>query len=145
MIGANMRDEKLILDPDQIAFRKIYKDMIREKKITVVFRPAARLCGDFRGYCEGQIVTVGIIDKVGADWGALPPVFLDESFGKIKIISAEARQIKELTSDDFIGSSPDVQDTTTLKFHMGIIYNLSPEQMTDDSVVTKIRFEYLQY
>lgn len=142
---ADMQNKKLVLDPNWIAFRKIYKDLIKEKKITTVFRPAARLCGDFRGYCEGQIVTVGIIDKVGADWGALPPVFLDESFGKIKITSAEARQIKELTSDDFIGSSPDVQDTTTLKFHLGIIYNLSPEQVTDDSVVTRIQFEYLQY
>ena len=140
----DIQNEKLVLDPNWIAFRKIYKDLIRGKKITTIFRPAARLCGDFRGYCEGQIVTIGIIDKVGADWGALPPVFLDESFGKIKIIRTEAKQIKELISEDFAGSSPDVKDAETLKFHLGVIYNLSPDQVNDDLTVTKITFEYLQ-
>jgi len=136
-------EKKLVLDPNWIAFRKIYKDLIKEKKITVVFRPDERLCGDFRGYCEGQIVTIGVVDKVGADWSKLPPVFLSEDFGKIKIINIEAKKIKELTKDDFTASSPDVKDATTLKYHLGIIYNLPPEDVMEDSTVTKIQFEYL--
>lgn len=134
---------KLDLDPSWIAFRKVYKDLVKMKRITTVFRPTARLCGDFRGYCKDQIVTIGIIDKVGADWGGLPPVFLDEAFGKIKITEIEAKKIKDLTIDDFLNSSPDVQNTETLKYHLGLIYNLSQEDINDESMVTKIQFEYL--
>jgi len=136
-------EEKLKLDPNWIAFRKIYKDLVKEKKITVVFRPDERLCGGFRGYCEGQIVTIGVVDKVGSDWGKLPPVFLNEDFGKIKITNMEAKKIKELTKDDFTASSPDVKDVTTLIYHLGIIYNLAPEEVSENSTVTKIQFEYL--
>ncbi len=136
-------EEKLELDPSWIAFRKVYKNLIKNKKIVTVFRPTARLCGDFRGYCEGQIVTIGIIDKVGADWGALPPVFLDESFGKIKIINIEAKKIKDLIESDFEGSTPDVCNILTLKYHLGLIYNLPHEEVDDESIVTKIQFEYL--
>lgn len=142
--GNFMDDKKLKLDPNEIAFRKIYKDLLKEKKITTVFRPTVRLCGDFRGYCEGQIVTIKVIDSVGSDWGSLPPVFLDEDFGKIRIVKMEAKRIKELTEDDFNGSSPDVRDITTLKYHLGIIYNLPPENVSDESEITIVRFEYLQ-
>ncbi len=138
-----MLDKKLNLDPNWIAFRKIYKSLIKEKKITTVFRPTTRLCGDFRGYCKEQVVTIGVIDKIGADWGALPPVFLNESFGKIKITDINAKKIKEFSKDDFLGSSPDVQNVESLKYHLGLIYNLSYDEVDDESMVTKIQFKYL--
>ncbi len=138
-----MADKKLNLDPNWIAFRKIYKTLIKEKKITTVFRPTVRLCGDFRGYCQGQIVNIGIIDKIGADWGALPPVFLDESFGKIKITEITAKKINKLTENDFFGSSPDIQDIKSLKYHLGLIYNLSYDEIDDEYMITKIQFKYL--
>ena len=137
-------EEKLNLNPHWVAFRKIYADLLKDRKITVIFRPEKRLCGDFRGYCEGQIVNVGVIEKVGADWGKLPPQFLDESFGKIRIEKMEAKRIGNLKKEDFIGSSPDVFDVTSLKYHLGLIYNLAPRQLTDDSLVTIIKFSYVQ-
>jgi len=138
-----MLEKKLNLDPNWIAFRKIYKSLIEDKKITTVFRPTARLCGDFRGYCEEQVVTIGIIDKIGADWAQLPPVFLNESFGKIQIIDITAKKIRDLTEDDFFGSSPDVKDKKSLKYHLGLIYNLTHDEVSDESVITKIQFKYL--
>ncbi|MEK7556323.1 MAG: hypothetical protein AAB523_03520 [Patescibacteria group bacterium] len=137
-------EEKLNLNSNWVAFRKIYSDLLKDRKITVIFRPEKRLCGDFRGYCEGQIVNIGVIEKVGADWGKLPPQFLDESFGKIKVESIEAKPIGDLKKEDFIGSSPDVLDVVSLKYHLGLIYNLAPHQLTDESVVTVIKFSYVQ-
>ena len=137
-------EEKLSLDPNWVAFRKIYADLLKEHKITVIFRPEKRLCGDFRGYCEGQVVNVGVIEKVGADWGKLPPKFADASFGKIRIENMEAKRIGDLKKEDFIGSSPDVFDVTSLKYHLGLIYNFAPSQLADDSLVTIIKFSYVQ-
>jgi len=135
---------KLNLDPNWVAFRKIYKDLLNKQKITTIFRPDKRLCGDFRGYCEGQIVNVGVIEKVGADWGKLPPKFTDEDFGKVEIVNIEAKRVGDLIKEDFIGSSPDVFDITSLKYHIGLIYNLSPEELTDNSIITRMQFRYLQ-
>lgn len=135
--------KKLHLNPKEMAFRKIYFKLLKDKKITTVFRPQKRLCGDFRGYCQGQIVAAKIIDKVGADWAGLPPRFLPRFKQEIKITKVKTKKIKELTKQDFIGVSPDIYDQKSLQFHLGLVYNLSPDQITNGATVTKINFEYL--
>ena len=53
------------------------------------------------------------------------------------------KRIGDLSSMDFDGSSPDVKDKNGLIYHLGLIYNLSADELTDDTVVTRIEFEYL--
>src|ERR1035437_9116028 len=134
---------KLNLPRDEMAFRKIYKDLVNSKKITTVFRPGKRLCGDFRSYCLGEKITIRIIENFGADWAKVEPQF-DSNFKKqIEIIGTTAVKIKEFKKVDFEGSSPDVYDTKSLQHHLGLIYNLSIEDVGDESVVTKIQFKYI--
>lgn len=134
---------KLELPRDEIAFRKIYKDLIIKKKITTVFRPGKRICGDFRGYCSGEIIKIRIIEKIGADWAMLPPKFEEDFIKKIEIVNIESFPIKNLKEKDFSGSSPDVFDKKSLIHQLGIIYNLSIEELQDDSLITKITFKYI--
>ncbi|MFA6797510.1 MAG: hypothetical protein WCR40_02295 [Candidatus Paceibacterota bacterium] len=134
---------RLELPRDEIAFRKIYKSLIANKEITTVFRPGKRICGDFRGYCSGEIIKIRIIEKVGADWAILPPKFEEEFIKKIEIIETKSFPIRDLQKEDFNGSSPDVFDKKSLLYQLGIIYNLSVEELQEDSLITKITFKYI--
>jgi hypothetical protein len=137
-----MEDKKLSLNPNEMAFRKMYQALLEQEKITTVFRPGQRLCGDFRGYCAGQKIELRVIEKVGADWAGIAPQFIT-GFSKGAIIKEiETKTIGELTEKDFEGSSPDISNTDSLKHNLGLIYNLSNEELTNDSVITRIIFEY---
>jgi len=133
----------LDLPKDEMAFRKIYKDLLESEKITTVFRPGKRDCGDFRGYCPAQIVDAKVLDSIGADWAKVAPKFLEGFLRKIKIKSVEIKTLGALRKEDFSGSSPDVQDIESLIYHLGLIYNLEKGALKHDSVVTKITFEYI--
>ena len=135
--------KKLELPRDEIAFRKIYKNLIIKKKLTTVFRPGKRVCGDFRGYCPGEVIKIRIIEKIGADWAMLPPEFEKDFIKKIKMVAIKSLPIKELKSEDLIGSSPDVFDQNSLIHHLGLIYNLPMEELQAESLITKITFEYI--
>ncbi len=134
--------DKLNLPRDEMAFRKIYKDLVLNKEITTVFRPGKRLCGDFRGYCPGEKITIRLIENAGADWAKVPPQFDSEFKKEIEIVGMDAMKISDLKSDDFIGSSPDVHDTKSLQYQIGLIYNLSFDDISEDAIVTKIQFKY---
>jgi hypothetical protein len=134
---------KLELPRDEIAFRKIYKDLIIKNKITTVFRPGKRICGDFRGYCPGEVIKIRVIEKTGADWAMLPPEFEQDFVKKIEMIEIKSLFIKDLKKEDFEGSSPDVFDKNSLLYHLGIIYNLPVEKLQDDNLITKITFKYI--
>ena len=138
----NTKSGKLLLDPNEIAFRKIYKNLVEDQKITVIFRPGKRFCGDFRGYCAEQKATIRIIDKVGADWAILPPKFLRGFSKKVTIKETDTKTFAELKKSDFRGSSPDIYDKESLKYNLGIIYNIDENEFTDDFIITKTTFTY---
>lgn len=133
---------KLFLDPNEIAFRKIYRGLLEQEKITVIFRPGKRFCGDFRGYCEEQEATVRVIDSAGADWAMVPPKFVPDFSKNVIITEVETKTLGELVEADFKGSSPDIHDKESLKYNLGIIYNIDDKEFTDDFVITKTRFVY---
>ncbi|MFA5997054.1 MAG: hypothetical protein WC791_01040 [Candidatus Paceibacterota bacterium] len=135
-------ESRLFLDPNEMAFRKVYRTLLENKKVTTIFRPGRRLCGDYRGYCSDQEVTIKIIDKTGADWAMLPPKFIEDFSKEIIIRDVQAKKLAEFTNDDFWGTTEDVRDVVSLKYHLGVIYNLSDDELTDDFVVTKTIFEY---
>lgn len=127
---------------DEIGFRKIYSDLVRDQKITTIFRPGERTCNLDKGFCEGETINIKIIDKVGADWAKLPPETI--SFNrKALILTAINKKIGELNSLDFRGASPDIFDKQSLIYNLGVTYNLPPSELTDDSIITKTTFTYL--
>lgn len=136
--------EKFYLPSDEMAFRKIYKPLVEKEILTTVFRPGQRLCNDFRGYCPGDIVKAKIITELGSDRAKLAPKFLDNPIKFIKIGSIKAIKIKDLKPSDFKGSSPDVRDKQSLKYHLGLIYNLDPASLSDEAEITRINFIYLK-
>jgi len=127
---------------DEIGFRKIYSDLVREQKITTIFRPGERLCNLNKGFCEGEIVNIKIIEKVGADWATLPPE--TSTFNqKALILSTVNKEIGAFTKADFVGASPDIFDKQSLIYNLGVVYNLPPSELTDDCIITKTTFMYL--
>ncbi len=137
-----MKVSRFALPQDEMAFRKIYRVFLEQETVTTVFRPGRRLCGDYRGYSVGQIVKARVIDQLGLDRTRVGPIFLPKPVKLIKMVSIETRVIGSLVADDFQGSTPDVHDQTTLVFHLGLIYNLDPQSLAGNSVVTRICFTY---
>ncbi len=136
-------NDQIRSDTSWIAFRKVYLDLIKERKVLTVFRPGPRPCGSPQGYCENQIVNVRVIDEAGANWADLPPKFLHLDLSQIKMKKIELKKINELTESDFKDSSPDVKNVEALKYHLGLMYNLFLKDLSDDSIVTKISFNYI--
>lgn len=134
---------KLQLNPNEMAFRKVYKELLEKEKVTAIFRPGKRVCGDYRGYCLEQKVTVRVIDKVGADWAMLPPKFMRGFSKNVVIKDIETKKLKEFKKSDFRGATPEIRDRESLEYNLGIIYNIPQEEFTDDFLVTKTTFTYL--
>jgi len=133
----------LVLPSDEMAFRKVYRPFLETGNVTTVFRPGRRYCNDWRGYCEGQIVKAKVLEKPGADWACVPPQFEDGFERRIKITSIVAKSIGDFSDSDFEGSTPDVYDLESLRYHVGLIYNLSLRDMNDDFLVSRIAFEFI--
>ncbi len=128
---------------DEIAFRKIYTDLVKERKVTTIFRPGRRLCGDPKGYCKGEIVTIRIVERVGADWAHVPGELRDDVGERVEILDVVCMPLGSLTSTDFDGATPDIYDQESLRYHLGALYNLSPDEIDDQKVVTKTTFRYV--
>lgn len=133
----------LVLNPDEMAFRKIYWSLLSQERITTVFRPGKRTSGMPRAYVEGQIVKARVIDSIGADWAGVPPQFVSDLSRQIRIKKIQAKRLGELKRADFEGSSPDVTNKLSLRYHLGSIYNLYGEDLKDDAWITIIKFEYV--
>lgn len=133
---------KLFLNPNEMAFRKIYWPLLSSRKMTKVFRPGKRQSSDERGYRIGQTVVARVIDFIGADWAGIPPEFMKDLFVTIRIEQVETKRICDLLDDDFVGSSPDVCDQLSLRYHLGVIYNMFQDEIGDESLVSVISFSY---
>jgi hypothetical protein len=109
-------EKKLMNKPprDEIWFRKIYMDLIRDHKITTIFRPGVRLCNSNKGFCNGEVLRVKVIDKVGADWADLHGRTLTDFEYQVRVLDTKVCPIKSLTVEDFQGSSPDISDVSSL-------------------------------
>jgi len=129
----------LYLPRDEMAIRAPYWNLVTEKKLVTVFRPGNRLCGDFRSYCPGEIVKLRLLSRVGADWAGLKPEFVKNETYEVVINSQEVIKSSDIDKIDFTGSSPDIKDKTSLLYHLGIIYNMSLDEITE---VTRTMFSY---
>lgn len=134
---------RLELPKDEMAFRRIYRDLLEKELLTTVFRPESRECHDERGYCVGQIVKARVLDVPGSDKNGTQPSFLEEVHKIICIENVEVKTIGSLIKKDFQGSSPDIQNVESLRYHLGIIYNLDPSDITNEKVITKITYSFI--
>ncbi len=134
--------KRLNLNPDEMAIRSVYEDLLKEKKLKTVFRPGERDCKKNRGYCESQVVKARVIEKTGADWAFVPPRFNGYK-DDIMIKKIYVKKMRDLKEEDFFGTSPDIKDKESLRYHLGLIYNLPLRTLHDDFFVTIINFEYL--
>lgn len=137
-------NDSMRFDTKYIAFRKIYMDLFLDGKLKVVFRPGIRACGDLKGYCEGETPKVRIIDQLGADWADIPPTFIKKDFGKILIKKVEVKKIKDFTDNDFSESTPDIKNKESLRFHLGLVYNMGIDELGDDYYATRMEIERIK-
>ena len=128
---------------DEITFRKIYTPLVKARTVTTIFRPGRRLCKDPKGYCKGETVTLRIVEKVGADWANVPGQLRDDVGERVEILDVVCVPLGSLSSADFSGSTPDVFDQQSLRYHLGTLYNLSPDELDKETPVTKTTFRYL--
>ncbi|WP_372371436.1 hypothetical protein [Candidatus Uabimicrobium sp. HlEnr_7] len=125
-----------------MAFRKQYENLVLKRELTTIFRPGNRVFPNWRGYKQGEVVTLRVIEKVGDDTKQIPPTFNNIKL-KIKISDIQVQNIEKLTENDFVGSSEDVQDVLSLKKHLGHIYS-KPISYYNEQLVTKIKITYLE-
>jgi len=136
-------NDRFFLNPNEMAFRKIYWPLIESEQVTKVFRPGDRSCGCWRGYCSGQEIELKVIDKIGVDWARVEPIFDSGLCKKVAIREVIVKRIKDLIDEDFKGATPDVYDQASLRYNLGVIYNFFPEELTDDTPITITTFAYL--
>ena len=86
-------------------------------------------------------MTLRVIEKCGSDEKRIPPIFNDIKL-KVKIAHIAVVNIEDLTANDFVGSSSDVQDIYMLKKHLCSIYGKNVTDY-DNKDITKINLEYL--
>jgi hypothetical protein len=125
---------------DEMAFRRRYQPMLFARTLTTVFRPGDRLWPNWRGYRQGEIVTARVIARPGSDALGIPPEFTSTRIS-IGIVDIRVFTPEALTADDFLGSSPDVHDSGSLRVHLLGIYGRPLSAYGD--VVTRIQFDYL--
>ncbi|GEM_PF-679832 len=132
-------------NPAEMAIRRIYTDLVRNKTLTRVFRPDARSCGGFKGYCPGEKITIRIVQEMGTDHPPAPraPLFFPEAAAHVQIEAVCVLALGALTPEDFIGAGPDVTSQETVRRHLGLIYNLDPESLGPEATITMITFSYL--
>jgi len=128
------------LPREEMAFRKNYETLVKQRRLTTVFRPGNRLYPNFRGYKPREIITARIIEKPGSDQRKIAPVF-NEVRMPVRIAEIHALNIHDLTPADFEGSSPDVQNIHDLINHLEFIYR--EPLATYDYEVTRIHIKYL--
>ena len=128
------------LPRDEMAFRKTYEALIIEQQLTTVFRPGNRLYPNYRGYKHQEVIIARIIEKPGCDEREIAPVFSDFKI-PIEISDIRTFDIFDLTSADFRGSSPDVQNLDQLLTHLEEIYDRPISSY--ENTVTRIQIKYL--
>ncbi|MCF7798395.1 hypothetical protein K9M74_00670 [Candidatus Woesearchaeota archaeon] len=131
---------RLELPRDEIAFRKEYESLVEHGLLTTIYRPGNRIYPEWRGYKPGELVTARVIQQPGNDALMIPPRFKDIA-RPVKIKNIQLKSLDELSAQDFMGSSPDVQSVNDLINHLQWIYTKTPAEYNNQ--VTKIELEYL--
>jgi len=129
---------------DEITFRQVYLDLLQAHKITTIFRPGQRTNDHPKSYHKGEVVTLRVVERVGADWAHVPGELRSDIGLRVEITDVVCKPLGLMHTNDFEGSSPDVYDQQSLKYHLGALYNLPPSELTSEAMVTRTTFRYLK-
>ncbi len=123
----------------ELWFRVVYKQLIKNKKLTAALRPGNRISPHPKGTKVGEKVTLRIVLKPGDD-ETRQSAILDNKFKKnAQITALTVKPLGQLTKKDFLGMSPDCQSLEDAKYHLGLIYN---KIFSNKDLVTIIRWKY---
>lgn len=119
--------------------RFVYRASILARELTTIFRPNLPKYTEL--FKPGLTVPIRILRHPGKPEADIPPEFTaDKVTAKVKSINC--RNIKTLKNSDFVGSSPDVHDEISLRYHLGLIYDGPFDDPRWDQGVIKIELEY---
>lgn len=125
---------------DAIGFRMVYRNLVLSHSLTTIFRPDNPKYKEL--YCCGPIVEGRIITEPGNSRLNINPAYTDDAV-YLKAKSVRRIALQDLKPEDFIGSSPDIQNVQELIYHLGMIYNKPAEEFMPDTKVIRIELEYV--
>lgn len=125
---------------DAIGFRMVYRDLVLSRSLTTIFRPNDQKYEELYG--TGSLVEGIIIQQPGSASLSIKPIFTEDTI-RLKVKSIKRIALKNLKQEDFLGSSPDVQDTTGLIYHLGMIYDKPANSYVPNTKIIKIELEYV--
>lgn len=125
---------------DDLGFRMVYRGLVLSSSLTTVFRPGRAKYEEL--FKPGKVVKGKIIRLPGNPEQRRNPVFTADEI-TLKIKSLKKILLKHLRPVDFFGSSPDVKDTDSLIYHLGLIYNQPVGSFNPDTIIIRIEFEYV--
>jgi len=126
---------------NEIWERKVYESLIKNRQLTILFRPGDRVCdiGKVKCFNEGEEVTIKVLKKPGDSHRDIKPEF-SSVIEKGIIEEIKKISLSSLLRKDFKNSYPNVTSQETLRYHLGLIYNKEPSSFKE---VTKIKIKYL--
>lgn len=136
----------MALPRDEMAIRKVYEPLVVSGDLKTVFRPGNRVCSEgedvTRCYWEGEEITVRIVEVPGSDVHEIAPKFSESVMRSVRIFKIENIAFEDLILEHFEGSSPDVQTSEQVAYHLGLVYGRTPDQVMKEGV-TRIGLKYL--
>lgn len=130
----------MLKSENEIGFRMVYRDMVLSRSLTTIFRPDDRKYEKLYG--AGSLIKGKIIEQPGSASLEINPVFTEDTV-RLEVKSIKKIALKDLKPEDFLGSSPDVQDVMGLIYHLGMIYNKPAISYMPNESVIKISLEYV--
>lgn len=127
-------------EKDAIGFRMVYRDLVLSRSLTTIFRPDNPKYKKLYG--AGSVIEGRIIVQPGIARNKIEPKFTNDRI-KLRVKSIKRLALKDLKPDDFIGSSPDVQNVLSLIYHLGMIYNIPASDFKPETKIIKIELEYV--
>tara|TARA_Y100000310_G_scaffold340441_1_gene436265 strand:- start:227 stop:628 length:402 start_codon:yes stop_codon:yes gene_type:complete len=125
---------------NELWVRKTYEALVMNGSLTTFFRPGDRVTPTEKYFIEGEVLTLKFLEKPGDEARGFVPIINGNS-KKARVVSLNKKNIEDFVDEDFEGSSPDVKNTTQLKYNLGIIYNKPIDEIKE---VTRINVEYVE-
>jgi len=116
----------------RIWFRKVYGELIRQRRLTACVRP---VLPDGDDDWMNEPLPLRIIREPGKPSQNIPPDFEPDDGTTVIITRKVVKRMADVTTTDLVGCSPDCTTPELVRWHIGLHYNVSP---LGDDVLVKI-------
>lgn len=124
---------------EDMGFRMAYKNLLQNHQLTTVFRLHSEKYSQL--YPANRCVNGRIIAIPGNAQRNIAPVY-DNFVVRMKVIDIRTLRMGDFKKEDFKGSSPDVYDIKSLKWHLALIYNKPVEHFDENTKIVAIELSY---